>query len=361
MVFAPHPDDESLACSIPIQRAVAAGASVRVMYATDGENNPWPQRVIERKWRIGQTERARWGKLRQLEAQAALLALGLRLEDVRFLGLPDQGLTNLLMRGHASTLPMLQSLIEDFAPTDILFPSTADAHPDHNALAVMLLVILRRIAPETAPDRTWQFAVHGKNAGFFADAEPLAGTPREVATKVRAIQCHRTQLRLSRNRFLRYAERPEQFLAFDGPPAAISEPGIQIVSREPQRLIIYLPQRKKIVDRDLSLLTIGYSYRGGLRSAVIRLSAKSAQAEMADGVTGTGLSIAALEGSCLTGMEINIPTRGLFSPDSSIFLKLSRRSITFNDAGWCEVPPLRAPVTSSKPGRPVLQGSLQVV
>jgi LmbE family N-acetylglucosaminyl deacetylase len=38
MVIAPHPDDESLACSIVVQRAVRAGARVRVIYATDGDN-----------------------------------------------------------------------------------------------------------------------------------------------------------------------------------------------------------------------------------------------------------------------------------------------------------------------------------
>ena len=361
MVFAPHPDDESLACSIPIQRALAAGTSVRVVYTTDGDNNPWPQRVIERKWRISQTDRARWGKLRRLEAQAALLALGLRLEDACFLGLPDQGLTNLLMRQHASTLPILRRLIEEFAPTDILFPSTADAHPDHNALAVMLLVILGQIAPESVPQTVWQFAVHGKNAGFFADAEPIDATPREVATKVRAIQCHRTQLKLSRHRFLQYAERPERFLTFDGAPAPIPEAALRILAREAKQLIVYLPPRKKILQRDLSVLAVGHSYGGGLSSAVIRLSGKVAQAEMVGSVTGISVPLATLEGNSLTGMKINIKTEGMFSPDHSIFLKLSCRSITFDDTGWCEAASLGRPIVPSRtsPRARLLHGTLK--
>jgi len=52
MMFAAHPDDESLACSIVLQQAVRAGAAIRVVYATDGDDNPWPQRVLERKWRL---------------------------------------------------------------------------------------------------------------------------------------------------------------------------------------------------------------------------------------------------------------------------------------------------------------------
>ena len=50
MLFAAHPDDESLACSVVLQRAARAGAEIRVVYVTDGENNPWPQRVLERKF-----------------------------------------------------------------------------------------------------------------------------------------------------------------------------------------------------------------------------------------------------------------------------------------------------------------------
>ena len=72
MLFAPHPDDESLAAGIFLQRAVAAGAAVRVVYATDGERNCWPQRVLEGKMRIRENDRRRWGARRRAEALAAL-------------------------------------------------------------------------------------------------------------------------------------------------------------------------------------------------------------------------------------------------------------------------------------------------
>src|ERR1035437_4372289 len=69
LLIAPHPDDESLACGTTLQAAVRAGAAVRVIYVTDGDNNPWPQRFMERKWRIRQADRLRWGQLRRREAQ----------------------------------------------------------------------------------------------------------------------------------------------------------------------------------------------------------------------------------------------------------------------------------------------------
>ena len=97
MLFAPHPDDESLACSILLQQAVHARAAIRVVYVTDGDDNPWPQRVLERRWRLNATDRRRWGRLRRTEALAALRVLGVNGSAVRFLALPDQKLTAMLM------------------------------------------------------------------------------------------------------------------------------------------------------------------------------------------------------------------------------------------------------------------------
>ena len=65
MMIAPHPDDESLACSVLLQQAVRAGSAIRVVYATDGDDNAWPQRVLERKWHLNASDRRRWGWLRR--------------------------------------------------------------------------------------------------------------------------------------------------------------------------------------------------------------------------------------------------------------------------------------------------------
>src|SRR5947207_9860693 len=117
MLFAPHPDDEALACSIILQHAVRAGAAIRVVYATDGDDNPWPQRLIERKWHLDANDRKRWGKLRRAEALNALRVLGVRTFNVRFLGLPDQGLTNLLTRDCRAALDRFSAIIRDWSPS----------------------------------------------------------------------------------------------------------------------------------------------------------------------------------------------------------------------------------------------------
>src|SRR5882672_4780790 len=76
MLLAPHPDDETIAAGGVLQQVIAAGGSVRIIYFTDGDDNPWAQRAVERRWRIGPDDRKRWGKRRRAEALAALVALG---------------------------------------------------------------------------------------------------------------------------------------------------------------------------------------------------------------------------------------------------------------------------------------------
>jgi LmbE family N-acetylglucosaminyl deacetylase len=40
ILFAPHPDDEALACSVILQQAIRAGAAIRIVYVTDGMTIP---------------------------------------------------------------------------------------------------------------------------------------------------------------------------------------------------------------------------------------------------------------------------------------------------------------------------------
>src|ERR1700682_337022 len=210
MLIAPHPDDESLACGVMLQQAVRATAAVRVVYVTDGDNNPWPQRFLERRWHLGEIARKRWGRLRRVEARAALRVLGVSPSNARFLGWPDQALTELLMRDCQSRQEHFATIIAKWAPTDLFIPSATDTHPDHNAVAVMVrLAIMTLGSPDIS---VWSYVVHGRNASFLKDAKRVRQTKTEIVRKKLAIRRHKTQLHLSRRRFLRYAARPERLL-----------------------------------------------------------------------------------------------------------------------------------------------------
>ncbi len=93
LVVAPHPDDETIATGGLIQQVLAAGGAVRIVLLTHGDNNPWPQRWLERRWRIDAEARQRWGARRYAEMLKALGRLGLGHDALQSIGWPDMGVT----------------------------------------------------------------------------------------------------------------------------------------------------------------------------------------------------------------------------------------------------------------------------
>ncbi|HEV7490404.1 MAG TPA: PIG-L family deacetylase, partial [Rhodanobacteraceae bacterium] len=205
LVFAPHPDDETIATGEMIQFALAAGANVRVVFATDGDNNPWPQRWCERRWRIGVAERERWGHRRRGEAVAALARLGVSAESARFLGWPDLGLTEKLMRDDRA-IETLAAEIDGYAPTHVAMPSLRDRHPDHGALRVMLELALRRARAQCL---CFGYVVHGRSDD--SDEWELARDAQRHSRKREALTEHASQIALSERRLLRWASQNESF------------------------------------------------------------------------------------------------------------------------------------------------------
>lgn len=206
LIVAPHPDDDAIGAGGLIQRAVASGARVRVVFATDGESNAWPQRVMHKKLVIRKDDRARWGAMRREEAREALARLGVDRDAAHFLGFPDQKIATLARAGCPKIVDALRAVIDDFQPTLIVSPSSRDLHADHRALAYFV----HRAAGESTPIVT--YIVHG-DPREEQTAVRLALTPREQLWKRQAIECHKSQLLLSRERFLSYARPVEAFYA----------------------------------------------------------------------------------------------------------------------------------------------------
>src|SRR5947209_16389512 len=114
----------------------------------------------------------------------------------------------MFMCGYQSSLERFAEIIADWGPTDLLVPSISDTHPDHSALAVMLRLVLSESFSDlmaTGQMAVWSYVVHGKSPAFFDCAETICQSRIEAATKLRAIRSHKTQLKLSRKRFLAYA------------------------------------------------------------------------------------------------------------------------------------------------------------
>ena len=209
LVFAPHPDDEALGCGGLIQHAVAVGALVRVVFQTDGDNNPWPQRYVEQRWSIDDSCRQRWGARRRLEALRSVQTLGLQADAATFFGLPDQGLTRLCQQRDAAALGLHVAELETFRPTLLVVPSQDDNHPDHVG-SYALIQEAQRLAGMNLPQ--WAYLIHRRWFCPEASGLTLDLTLRQKARKLAAIECHETQLFLSSTRFCAYARDQEIFI-----------------------------------------------------------------------------------------------------------------------------------------------------
>ncbi len=306
LVFAPHPDDESIACGGLLQVARAAGAAVRVIVLTDGDNNPWPQRWIERRWRIGPAERARWGARRREEARAAMRVLDIAEADACFLGVPDLGLTDVLMRADPQIVESLRGMIDEFAPTLLVLPALSDRHPDHSATHILLRLALAR-CQRTAP-QLLTFAVHGQMPTQGGVAVGLSEGCRSI--KQAAILAHASQMRLSQRRLLRYARLSESYQVpdahFDDPQhpvhAGVEAGGIL-------RVRINLRRWNAGLRNQVLFFAIEGQSRGSVRW-LIRLDKHSPQVDVRDGAAGTVVAKATLQRNA-TKLSISILLTGL--------------------------------------------------
>ncbi len=199
LILAPHPDDESLAVGGLIQQLLAAGAEIKVIFLTGGDNNPWPQRAIEWRWKIAATDRKRWQARRHLEVVAALTKLGVSESSTVFWEFPDQGLTNLLLAGNDEFPQRLIAEIRDWQPMVLVTPSPLDLHADHSASAVFARLALARLNIDHSRPMHIEYVVHWRGPLHPAPSLTLNLTRGQQERKRSAIQCHASQLKLRRS------------------------------------------------------------------------------------------------------------------------------------------------------------------
>ncbi|MDO7842880.1 PIG-L family deacetylase [Sphingomonas sp. CA1-15] len=126
LIVAPHPDDETIGAHGLIRALKRQGARIHLVVATDGAgshpgSSRWPRRrlVAERK----------------RETLSAMRTVGVKAEDVRFLGFPDGRLSELSVK-------LRRTLRREIATIRkcnlIVIPARDDDHPDHRAVAAAI-------------------------------------------------------------------------------------------------------------------------------------------------------------------------------------------------------------------------------
>lgn len=165
LVFAPHPDDESIGCGGLLARLAQAGVPTRVVLVSDGSG-------------AGGLP-AGAGETRQQEFRAALARLGI--DDMSLLGFPDGEL--------ALTPPLLAAVaqeVRDFAPQWVFSPASIDLHRDHR---VVTEAVRRAALAITSVEVVWHYETWSPlPITHVLDITDL------LATKLSALNEHRTAL-----------------------------------------------------------------------------------------------------------------------------------------------------------------------
>ncbi len=342
MVIAPHPDDESLAAGILLQAAAARGASVCIVFMTFGENNAWPQRVIERRWRIGRAERKRWGNRRRQEALAALATLGVSNNDILFLQYPDQEITRRLIRGDDEPARRLCRIIDFRRPTILVSPSLADTHADHSATGVYVRQALALLPEKMQDTQRLEYLVHTRGK----DAAPnrclaLPAKPTQRDRKRRAIACHRSQTRLHPVGLEAFADRPEHFFTVAHSPSYPAPPGHPIYQSEYRQneFVIKLSHHPTPGAFGPATLLLAANRKGiSCTRMAMSLPGYPTKKLIAISDSRSGRKIGQV---CFTGgpfhAEIRI-NRQMLEPADQLFAAIKRRFGFFDAAGWLALP-----------------------
>jgi LmbE family N-acetylglucosaminyl deacetylase len=116
LVFAPHPDDETLGCGGTLLKKLSAGARVGVVFLTDGRRSH-ARLMAEDELRA----------VREREAQAACRALGIEPQQVFFFGFADGELS----RFQREATARVAQLLSEWRPVEVFVPYRHEPPSDH--------------------------------------------------------------------------------------------------------------------------------------------------------------------------------------------------------------------------------------
>jgi LmbE family N-acetylglucosaminyl deacetylase len=340
LFFAPHPDDEALGAAGLLQRAARSGAWVRLVFATNGDDNVWAQRYVEKRWLVAECDRLRWGELRKQEARAAVEAMGLgRHAQLRFLNLRDQKITWLLRSVPARLSALLGEEIDRFKPTVIIAPSIYDAHPDHSALGVAITLALER--SDHPSIRYYNYIIHRPRQIPQSPVRDLRLTGEELDRKRSAIECHRTQLHLFPARFTRFAQPTEIYYEADPVETVGTQYGVELI-RTSLNLSLELDARE-LLKGAREILLVFSPYDADPITWRINLSFECKPLVLED--AGTGAFLGQINGiKEPSRLLMSLPAR-LLPESQAVYLKIVARTLFFDRFGWFRMmlPVLRQP------------------
>ena len=193
LVFAPHPDDESLGCGGLLALRAARGAAVWPVLVSDGSASHPGSQAFDADARRS---------VRDDEWLHALACLGVDASRAERLGCADGDVPAEAGDARfAEVVERCRDLLARIAPALVVVPWRRDPHPDHRATHAIVLAALARLPHGQAAPRCLEYMV------WSAERAQVEDLPRRgeaivwrldiaevVAQKRDAIAAHRSQL-----------------------------------------------------------------------------------------------------------------------------------------------------------------------
>lgn len=269
LVLAPHPDDEAIGAGGVLQKALKAGAAMKVVCFTNGDANELAFIVYEKRLTFFKKEFLHMGEVRRKETTAALQSIGIGPKDTIFLGYPDFGTLEILTRYWAgkpyksvftrvskvaypdamsvnapytgeSILKDLKTILVEFRPTKIFVSNPVDTNRDHRALYLFLKIALWDLEGSLKAPEVFPYLIHvghwPKPRGYhptFALTPPSKYTgmiwqkldlaEAEVAKKHEMTQFYKSQIEYNPRFLLHFVRKNELF--GDYPPLILKRQG----------------------------------------------------------------------------------------------------------------------------------------
>jgi len=154
IVFAPHPDDETLGCGGTIAKRISEGYEILVVVMTDGrhafsemlgiDSDPSPEELKE---------------IRREEIKRATKHLGVQEKKIVFLDFED----GKLKENSKEAEEEVTQILKESCPTEVYFPYEKDDHTDHRATNRIIRNSIKKIGLQALK---YQYSIYQKYSRF---------------------------------------------------------------------------------------------------------------------------------------------------------------------------------------------------
>jgi N-acetyl-1-D-myo-inositol-2-amino-2-deoxy-alpha-D-glucopyranoside deacetylase len=260
IIFAPHPDDEILGCSGLISSILEKNGNIWVVYLTNGDHNQLVFKLYEKKPILNPSDYIKLGEIRRKESIKATEILGVKKENLIFLGYPDFGTLKIWKEfwntkkpyksflTRASSVPYkenysfgkpyigesivsdIEKIIKEINPTKIFVTPSFDLNVDHRALYNFVNLAILNISEANQPE-IYCYLIHFKNWPVpskykpeknlfppnilkFLDWYILNLDDEKIAKKYESLNCFKSQIVVRKNWFFSFVRKNEIFYKF---------------------------------------------------------------------------------------------------------------------------------------------------